>query len=101
MNSQRRLAIVRLDARAHPLERDDDSAHWPLRERRIADDNGTERMCGENARQQAHGRARVLRVERRSRGLQTSQAAPFDFDGQPVLCTCAADGDACGDETTE
>ena len=41
VNGQRRLLVVRLDARAHQLERHDDPSHRALRERRVADERPT------------------------------------------------------------
>ena len=67
-DGDRRMAVGRLDARAHPPQRFGHTFHRALRQRRVARDLERPLLRREDADQQAHRRARVAAVER-ARGL--------------------------------
>ncbi len=85
VDGQRRLAGVRFDARAHELERRDDTRHRPAGERRVPFQHGRERMRSQHARQQPHRRARVLRVERPCCRPEPAESASIDLDRQAIV----------------
>ena len=62
-DTQRRAPVSGVDVPAHPLQRVDDAPHRTALQRRVAGQNGVERVAGEDAGEQAHGRARVAGVE--------------------------------------
>ena len=75
MDGQRRAAIVRLDLRAHLLQRVDHPAHRPLAQRRVANHHAGKRLRGHHAAQHAHGRAAVAAVQLALGSLQRARHA--------------------------
>ena len=90
VDGQRRPLVERLDAGAHQLERDHDPAHGAPAQRVVSLKGGGKRMRGEDAREQPHGRARVLGVQWGSRLHQSSQSSPGDLHGQATVRRLAA-----------
>ena len=70
----RRASLVRVDARAHHLQRHRDALHRPAHQRLIADQRGIEALRREQPHHQAHRRAGIAHVERRRRGCETVHA---------------------------
>ena len=94
VNRERRLFVVRLDPRAHQLERHHDAPHRPPGERLIADQHRRKGMAPRARRTAAASWCRNSGVERHGRGAQTAQAAALDFDRQPAFGgTRPANGD--------
>jgi hypothetical protein len=65
VDRDRRVAVGRLDAGAHALQRPDDAAHRPAGQRSIPDHRRRKGVAGQHAGQQPHRGAGVAGVERR------------------------------------
>ena len=60
----RRSPVVGPDIRPHATQRRRDALHRPLHQRRVADQDRIERLPGEQACEQPHGRTRIAEIER-------------------------------------
>ena len=82
LDDERRTTLLSLRCkfRPHLGERIDDTSHRALRERGVANESGTKRLCCQNTRNQAHGRAGVAAIDILG-GARESPAAPFDGKG--------------------
>ena len=73
LHLQRRLAVLAVDARAHPRERIDHPPHGAARQAGIAHHPGGKALAGQNAAQEPHRGARVAAVQVAGRRLQAMQ----------------------------
>ena len=83
VHDERRVALGRLDVRAHAPERLRDALHGTGRERVVADELEAALLRGEDPREQAHERPRVRAVDRRLG--RTEAAQPHAADSQDVV----------------
>src|SRR5207247_262223 len=74
----RELAVPALHCCAHELQGLQDSAHGPAAQGLVAGDRALKRVARQNAREEAHGSARVSRVQRLLRRAEPAQAASLD-----------------------
>ena len=74
------IVVLALDGRAHLAQRLHHAAHWALLDGRVAAHGNGERLTGQNAAQQAGGRAGVAGVQRFFRRFETVQANAFHDD---------------------
>jgi len=78
---RRKIAVARLNFRAHLEERGYDALHGALLKRGIAGNPGGEILPAEDSGEQADGGAGIFRVEGAPRAFQAAEAAAGDFDG--------------------
>src|SRR4029079_4067570 len=83
LDGQRRPIVRALghDVCTHLPQGIEDAFHWPLRERRVADQPAAERLAREESGQEAHGGARVPAVEVALRRCENALLSVHDERG--------------------
>ena len=85
LDDERRVAVRRLDPRAHAPQRLGDPLHRPRRERFVADELEAALLAREDAGQEPHERARVQAVDGFVGRAKPAQADPVDRERVDVL----------------
>ena len=85
VNRERWPAIRGVDDRAHAFERHDDPSHGPPPQGVVSGNRAAERVGGEDARQHAHGAARIAGIQGRRRRGESPQPPPANPHVEPTV----------------